>query len=90
MQRLGGVLHTGLFPLAWWACFLINPRPLCPRWYLWQWMWRMKPPTVVWPLPHQSLIKKMPYKYAYIQSCECIFLVVFPFSHMTLACVSLT
>jgi hypothetical protein len=52
----GGILLNGLFLMACSACFLIEPRTTCPG---------MAPPTMGWALPHQSLIKKMPYRLAH-------------------------
>jgi len=50
----GGMLLTGLLPLACSAYFLIEPRTTSPG---------MAPPTMGWTLPHWSLIKKMPYSW---------------------------
>ena len=53
----GGVLFTDLLIMACSACFLTEPRTTSPG---------MAPPAMGWTLPHQSLIKKMPYRPAYI------------------------
>jgi hypothetical protein len=50
------VLLTGLLPMACSACFLIEPRTTSPG---------LAPPTMGWALPHQSIIKKIPYRLAY-------------------------
>ncbi|EGW13786.1 hypothetical protein I79_020185 [Cricetulus griseus] len=42
-----GVLRTGLLTMVWLACRTTSPG--------------IGPPTIGWVLPHQSLIKKMPY-----------------------------
>lgn len=47
-------------------------------------------PTVVWTLPHNSLIKNMVYRLAY-KPCEGgIFSTDGPFDQMAIACVKLT
>lgn len=49
----------------------------------------MAPPTMGWPLPHQPLIKEMPYKIAYgllLLLIEGIFLVKVPSSQVTSSC----
>ena len=43
---------TGLILMACSACFPVEGRTTSPR---------MAPPTKVWALPHESLIKNMPY-----------------------------
>ena len=48
----GGILFTGLPPLACSACFLIKPKTTSPR---------MAPTTMGWALPPWSLVEKMPY-----------------------------
>ena len=50
----GGMLLTGLLPLAYSACSLIEPRTTSPE---------MVPPTIGPPLPPWSLIEKMPYSW---------------------------
>jgi hypothetical protein len=50
------VLLTGLLPMACLACFLLEPRTTSPG---------VAPPTVIWVLPYQPLILKMPYRLAY-------------------------
>jgi hypothetical protein len=49
---------------------------------------RVAPPTMGWGHPHQSLMKKMPYRLS--RSYKDIFIVEAPSSQMTLACVKLT
>ena len=49
----GGVLLTGLHLVACSACFLIEPRTICPG---------MAPSKIREALPHHSLIKKLSYK----------------------------
>jgi hypothetical protein len=49
----GGVLFTGLLPMACSTCFLRESRTTWPG---------VAPPTMHWTLPHQSLVKKMPYR----------------------------
>jgi hypothetical protein len=56
IQRPWRRMLTGLLPIAWSACFLIEPRTTSPG---------MAPPTMGWALPHQSVIKKMPSSLAY-------------------------
>jgi hypothetical protein len=51
MQRPWRVLLTGLLPMAYSACFLIEPRTTRSG---------MAPDTMGWVLPHQPLIKKIP------------------------------
>jgi hypothetical protein len=51
-----GMLLTELLLMALSACFLIEPRITSPG---------IVPPTMGWALPHQSLIKKMPYSLVY-------------------------
>jgi len=50
----GGVLLTGLLPLASLACSLIEPKPTIPG---------MAPPTMDWVLPTWSLVEKTPYSW---------------------------
>ena len=50
----GGVLLTGLLPMACSACFLVEPRTTSPG---------MALPTMGWALPHWWLIVKMPYSW---------------------------
>ena len=57
--RMWAVLLSGLFPMACSACFLLQPRITCLG---------VTPPTVIWPLPHQSSIKKMTHTHAYRQA----------------------
>jgi hypothetical protein len=52
----GGELLTDLFPMACSAFFLIELRTTNPG---------LAPPTMVWVLPNQSLIKKILYRLAY-------------------------
>jgi len=52
----GGALLTDLLPMACSACFLIQPRTTSPG---------MAPPTMGGALSYQSLIKKVPYRFAY-------------------------
>jgi len=63
------------------ACLLIEPRTTSPG---------VDPPVTSWNLPHQSLIKNMPYTVVYSTLCEGIFSVEAPCSLMTLAGVKLT
>lgn len=51
-RGLEGVLLTGLFLIAYSACFLKEPRTSSSG---------MEPPTRCWALSHQSLIMKIPY-----------------------------
>jgi hypothetical protein len=55
----GGVLLTGLLLMVCSACLLIGPQNHLPR---------MAPPKMAWALPHQPLIKKIPYRLTYLQS----------------------
>lgn len=50
------MLLTGLFLLAFSVYFPIHSRTIYPG---------VAPSTVVWTLPHQSLINKMPHRFAY-------------------------
>ena len=50
----GGVLLTGLLPVACSTCFLIEPRTTRAG---------MTPPTMGWALPHWSVIEKMPHSW---------------------------
>jgi hypothetical protein len=52
-EGMGGLLLTGLLSMACLVCFLLEPRTTSPG---------VAPPTVSWTIPHQSLIKKMPYR----------------------------
>jgi hypothetical protein len=54
MQRPWRELLTGLFMVAFSACFLIEPRATSSG---------MATPTLGWNFPHQSLINKMPYSW---------------------------
>jgi hypothetical protein len=76
-----GKLLTGLFLMAFSACFLIEPRTTSPR---------MVPPTMDCTLPHQLLIKAMPYSLAHNPIFWRHILIEAPSSQMTLACVKLT
>jgi hypothetical protein len=49
-----GFFFTGLLPVAFSACFLIEPRTTSPE---------MAPPTMGWDLPPSLLIEKMPYRW---------------------------
>lgn len=53
-----GTLFTGLLFIAYSACFLTQPRTLCPA---------LAPYTVSRALPHQELIKKTSHRLAYRQ-----------------------
>jgi hypothetical protein len=55
-QCHGGMLLTGFLITACSGCFLIQSWTASPG---------MAPPTMHWALPHQSLIKKMPYRFAF-------------------------
>jgi hypothetical protein len=50
------LLLIGLHPMVCSACFLIEPSTTSPG---------VMPPTIGWVLSHQSLIKNMPYRFAY-------------------------
>lgn len=71
----GEVLFTGLLIMTCLACILIGPRTTNPG---------MAPPTMGGVLPHQSLIKQMPYRLAYSQ------LLNGGIFSIALACVKLT
>jgi len=73
----GGMLLTGLLPLACSACSLIELKTTRPG---------TAAPTIGWTLPYQSLIEKMPYSWSHggISETEA------PFSVTTPACVKLT
>ncbi|EDL13592.1 mCG147471 [Mus musculus] len=75
------MLLTGLLIMACSACLLIEPRT--PSHSLAQ-------PIESWALSNQSLIKKMPYTFAYNPSNGGSFLVKIPSSQMILICVKLT
>jgi hypothetical protein len=71
------VLATGSLSLA-----LTVPRTICPG---------VAPPTMGWTLPHQLLIKKMPYRLAYSQADVGIFLNEVPlFSTVAIAYIKST
>jgi hypothetical protein len=50
----GGMLLTGLLPLACSACFLVEPKTTSPG---------IAPPIMAWALPPWSLIEEMPYSW---------------------------
>lgn len=56
MEKHEGALLTVLVPLACSLCFLILSRTTSSG---------VAPPTVSWPPPYQSLIKKMLYRFPY-------------------------
>jgi hypothetical protein len=73
----GGMLFTGLLQIACSVCFLIDSRVPSPG---------TAPPIMYWAFSHQSLIKKMSYRFAYIWSYGSVFSIEAP---MALACVRL-
>lgn len=78
-----GVGAEGLEGCCLMACsarLLVEPRTMSPR---------VSAPTVGWALPHQSLIKKMPYRLAYSPVIRGVFSIEALSSPMTLTCVKL-
>ena len=78
----GGVLLTALLLIACSTCFLIEPTSTSPK---------VVPLTMAWALPHQPLVKKMPFRLVHSLflwthlSVEALCRGIF--SQMTLACV---
>lgn len=75
------MLFTSLLPCSSSASFLTSLRISWPGMVL---------PIIGWFHPHQSSIKKMPYRLAYGQSCGDVFPTVVSSSQMTLSYVKLT